>query len=110
MNQNPRESLNNGPQPIYSFEKDRKLRNILGDAQLKALKRDSSLKELLKLQTELVHKVDMLRQKYPDAESYAMFHVLGGSTPGGNNPVKYDDFPDDDSVEKFVNDLVERYK
>lgn len=41
-----------------------------------------------------------LKKKYPDFESYRLYHVLVGSTPKGKCE-KYD-FPDEDSVEVFI--------
>lgn len=47
---------------------------------------------------------EKLLEKYPDARSYLLFHLLIGSTP------PYDlslfDFPGDDSVEKFIKEKL----
>lgn len=44
-----------------------------------------------------------LDKKYPNARDYELWHVLVGS---GISPRKNFDFPGEDSVEKFLNDLL----
>jgi len=47
---------------------------------------------------------DNLRRNYPDCQGYRLFHVLSGSSVDENQCDKFD-FPDEDSVEKFINEL-----
>jgi len=102
-------SPESSPKPVYNFEKDRKLRDLLGETQHKVILRDNDgFEETQKLQDELIKKVTELKDKYPDAYRYSMFHILGGSTMAA--PALHEDFPGDDSVEKFLNDLVKRYE
>jgi len=50
-----------------------------------------------------------LMEKYPDCFDYLYYHILGGSTPPQGMGFKKFDFPDNDSVEKFIDDLYEEY-
>ena len=45
-----------------------------------------------------------LMDKYPDCQKYILFHVLIGSTPPPS-AVSKDDFPGEDSIIKFVENL-----
>lgn len=42
-----------------------------------------------------------IRQKYPDAETYQLFHLLAGSTFDKDDAPNFD-FPGEDSIEKFI--------
>ena len=52
---------------------------------------------------------DYLKSKYPDFLKYAMYHVLGFGSISKSMGVIHDDFPGEDSVELFVNNLVKKY-
>lgn len=47
-----------------------------------------------------------IQKKYPDFADYELYHLLIGSTP--SKPCSKFDFPDDDSVESFLNVLPEK--
>jgi hypothetical protein len=48
---------------------------------------------------------DHLRTNYPDCQTYRLFHVLSGSGVDEGQCDKFD-FPDEDSVEQFINKLA----
>jgi hypothetical protein len=62
--------------------------------------------KLLEIHDELVKRAEYLESKYPNANEYAMYHVLIGSTIGERMSIMYDDFPDDDSVELYLDNLI----
>ncbi|KKS25413.1 MAG: hypothetical protein UU83_C0006G0015 [Candidatus Jorgensenbacteria bacterium GW2011_GWF2_41_8] len=45
-----------------------------------------------------------LTEKYPDCRNYILFHVLISSTPPSNATIK-EDFPGEDSIIKFIENL-----
>ncbi len=48
-----------------------------------------------------------LLAKYPKATSYAFFHILGGSTINNSiGTIEHEDFPGEDSVELFIDNLM----
>lgn len=48
-----------------------------------------------------------LLARYPDATSYAFFHILGGSTFNDSiRAIEHEDFPGNDSVELFIDNLM----
>ena len=99
------------PPPIYSVEKLQKMRIALGKIQERVLQRDNkNFEETDRFQIELIEYVAYLRRKYADAEKYAMFHVLGGSSIDPKIGVTNEDFPGDDSVEGFLEKLAEKYR
>ncbi len=56
---------------------------------------------------EVAWMAEGLRIKYPDYESYAFYHILSGSTIDESiAPIKYEDFPGEDSVELFIDSLI----
>ncbi len=97
--------------PEYNHEKVEKFRKVYGEILHKLIARSGDdFTEIENLQTDLVQKVRDLESKYPNAVRYGMFHIMGGSTIPENLPALYDDFPGDDSVEKFLNDLAKKYE
>lgn len=54
--------------------------------------------------------VDYLKSKYPNAMHYIIMHILIGSTPRPDSQTMYGDFPGDDSIEKYVEGLLKKYK
>ncbi len=71
---------------------------------------EEKLDKLSKFQNAIIERADYLKRKYPNAVKYATFHYLIGSTPNMDSNTIYEDFPEEDSVEKFMTDLVERCK
>ena len=63
--------------------------------------------KLFEFQDKLVEYANYIKTKYPNWNNYIVFHILIGSTPPDDNPnlTKYD-FPEDDSVEKFIRSFV----
>lgn len=45
---------------------------------------------------------NVIKNKYPDYSKYQLWHLLISSTIGDNTKIIYFDFPDNDSVEKFI--------
>ncbi len=53
-----------------------------------------------------------LKGKYPDFNRYELYHALVGSNlfaDPGYSFYTQEDFPGDDSIEKFLNDLITEY-
>ena len=59
---------------------------------------------------EFTARVKYLRGKYPDHDQRTILHAVSfsGSYPSDGVTIE-DDFPGDDSVEKFVNHLAQKY-
>lgn len=59
---------------------------------------------------ELVDFTDLLNSKYPDAQDYRLYHIIamlsGGDLVEAASKL---DFPGDDSVEQFINELAVKY-
>ncbi|MBI3305601.1 hypothetical protein HYZ82_00500 [Candidatus Nomurabacteria bacterium] len=96
--------------PVYNHEKVEKFRTVFEKIVKNVMALDDQdLTKTIELQKELVKKVTDLENKYSNAVRYGMFHILGGSTIPSDLPALYDDFPNGDSVEKFLEDLLKRY-
>ncbi len=66
-------------------------------------------KNLRKLNDPVIGFVANLREKYQDYEDYTLYHSLTGTICSKKGCSKYD-FPGEDSVEKFIENLSENYK
>ena len=69
----------------------------------------------MEMQDKVVEFAKNIKDKYGNEECthYAAFHILAGSTPRkswSEFPEEYVDFPDGDSIEKFLEKLSEEYK
>jgi hypothetical protein len=53
---------------------------------------------------KIVEFAQKLKAKYEDYGDYRLWYILAGGTPDYQGEEKMD-FPDDDSVEKFINSL-----
>lgn len=62
------------------------------------------------VQPEIVQHSDYLKAKYPDCKRRSIYHAFIGSSIGKSDLIIDEDFPGDDSVVKFVEYLVEKYK
>ncbi len=58
---------------------------------------------------EIVEFSKILEKKYPDTKKHIIFHDLIGSGMVSTDEVVYEDFPGNDSVEKFVANLAKKY-
>jgi hypothetical protein len=105
------ENLKTEQKRVYSPEKNAETLRTLFDLRLRAM--HGEIGNLQGMEDEIGAFVDTLKKKYgnPGVEKYAMWHALAGSSidPKREALISNDDFPGDDSVEKFVNDLVNRY-
>ena len=67
-----------------------------------------------KMHNEIVKQVKYLRGEYPDANRRTVVSILAGSgislAYSHDHDIVEDDFLGEDSVEKFLNDLVNKYK
>lgn len=61
-----------------------------------------SIEKLMEFQNKLVEYIKDIRIKYPNYDKYVVYHVLIGSTLPDGVTIIEDDFPGDDSVEKFL--------
>ena len=59
---------------------------------------------------DIASHVSKLRSSYPDSQDYAILHMLIWSTLDPNKKCSYKDFPGDDSIEKFIDNLIVKYK
>ena len=104
MNQQPSKLL------TYSLEEDRRLRNKLTAIQSKLIA-ENDLEKFNEYRNKINKQIEYLTDKYkPNALNYASLHILSGSTPVSAFGATNNDFPGEDSVEKFINDLAESYK
>ena len=57
---------------------------------------------------EALERAKYLRGKYPNATSYAFFHILGASgiDESTYGVITHEDFPGEDSVEMFIDNLT----
>ena len=86
-------------------ERNKKIWKILS-----GLYESLSDEELNALLEEVQSRVEYLRGKYSNHINYKILHVLSGSGIHDlHSGVIEDDFPGDDSVEKFVDDLAKKY-
>ncbi len=110
LGQQPSESGNEKVKKV-DLEKVRKFHEMIEELKSRFI-RNHDEKSLLILEDQLSKRFLYLEKKYsPRAHSYAMFHALGGgSTIAPWMNVNENDFPGDDSVEKFLNILTEKYK
>ena len=95
--------------PIYSPEKVQALKTALMNAQLTIVRRTpGNQDEITRFQREIRGRVAYLEQEYKgNFRSYAMFQVLKSDRKPPE--IKHEDFPGEDSVEKFLTDLIARY-
>ena len=52
----------------------------------------------------------LLREKYTNLEGCRLYHLLIGSSINPEKKVEQFDFPGEDSIEKFINDFLNRKK
>lgn len=79
--------------------------NAISSRVTKRAEETKNMDELSKLSGEVLVFVNSLKAKYPNAKEYMIMHSLFGSGYGSI----FSDFPGEDSVEKFVNGLEQRY-
>ena len=67
--------------------------------------------KLLEVYEEVSRHAKLLREKYPDCNKRVFYHILIGSSLSSRmGPIIEDDFPGEDSVEKFIENLTEKYQ
>jgi hypothetical protein len=71
-------------------------------------KLNSSDEEYNSFRRRIIEKVHDLQSKYPDSGQYLMAYVIAQGTPP-NSCSKFD-FPGDDSIEKFIEELEKEEK
>jgi hypothetical protein len=93
---------NNEPFIIPFSEKTQQIASKLKKLQIEVSNEEGDKEE--KLFNKIFDFASALRKKYPDAQKYELYHALIGS----GVPEKLDkiDFPGDDSIENFINDLI----
>ena len=95
----------NSQEPMGFSEKAQRIKAVLLE-----LYETTSTENVIKIMDEIAEFQRRLVKKYPRAMDYALLHALIGSTLIKKGIYTYEDFPGDDSVEKFMNDLAEKYK
>ena len=92
-------SIGNAPKPNNPKSNIEKIKE-----ERIALYASFSLEKITEFQDKLIKYIKDIRIKYPDYEKYVVYHVLVGSTLPDGVTIIEDDFPGDDSVEKFLKD------
>lgn len=95
MPSNKQEQLNQ--QEKKSFE------SVLVEVQQK--RKDAYKRDVRETHAKIIEFAHHLREKYPDCEERLLFHILIGSSPKPDAIIKEDDFPDEDSIIKFIENL-----
>ena len=73
--------------------------------------RELSGQQLMNLFQDIASRVDYLKSKYPNLTNYRALHALiGSSIHSSHSGIIEDDLPGDDSIEKFIKDLVDSDK
>lgn len=72
------------------------------------LKEIRSKYDIFEFSDAIVDFINVLREKYTDLEGYTLFHILIGSSINPEKKVEGFDFPSEDSIEKFINDFLEK--
>lgn len=66
--------------------------------------------EIIEIQDKIVAFDKHLKTVYPNATQFNVLHALIGSTPNKDDPAMiFEDFPGEDSIEKFVNAIEAEY-
>ncbi|MCF7835581.1 MAG: hypothetical protein K9M15_00440 [Candidatus Marinimicrobia bacterium] len=85
------------------FNKESKIADVK-----KELKKVYEKADMLEVHEKVVAYSDEIAGKYPDYRDYELYHALIGSGVPEGACSKFD-FPGEDSVERFVEKLVEEY-
>lgn len=101
MDKLTKQSRGNEGELVYSPEKVSRFLHMLFNLRFEVI--DDPISEK-KLDEEIKAFTIRLRKKYPNTTQYAMMHALMGSTIDLDDKIQilYEDFPGDDSVEKFI--------
>lgn len=105
--------LAKSPNPVNAIEKT--VERVLAEA------RDQKIKDRIlalyktgsfeKVHDDIVKHVKRLKEKYDDLMNYTVVHALiGSSVRFADHDLAESDLPGDDSIEKFVEALEEKYK
>lgn len=90
------------PQPAYSEERYKELREKM-IVFVESLSDDEAMDVIEKFNERGIS----LLEKYEDARDYAFFHALIGSSGIDKMlNIKHEDFPGEDSVELFIDNLM----
>lgn len=95
---------------VYSPEEIKKVEGEILALRLKF--KQTSLENYQQLEEEIRLFTKYLTDKYQhNVSKYAMWHAFGGSTisPDREAKILFSDFPDNDSVQKFVESLMKTY-
>jgi len=90
---------------LVSFlERDRKIK----DARLALF--ENAPEKINKIWGEIAERIKYLKNKYDDYNDRAVFQALAGGSFSNTDPnINEEDFPGEDSVVKFVEDLEKEY-
>jgi len=90
------------PESKYSIERYMAYKQKLGDFIMSL-----PFERMIEVQTMLADKGQKLRDKYPNYRRYSMYHSLAQSSiDDGMEKIEMDDFPGEDSVETFIDNLT----
>jgi len=96
--------------PLTPSKKNQRIYDIFSKLQMSAF--DMSFEKMMDFQEKVAARAQYLKGKYPDWEKRAVYHILSGSGMSGkaSSEVIEEDFPEEDSIEKFLSDLEAKYK
>jgi hypothetical protein len=87
-------------------ERDQKIKNRMDD-----LRRIRPMEKMEQILNEIHDFVARIDAKYKNSRDYSMLHaIIGSGMMSTHKNVVEDDFPGDDSIEKFVDYLENKYK
>lgn len=97
--------------PMAVLDANQKRIDKIHNLQLKISESFSQENNNAELVSEEIYKfAQYLKKVYKDCEKHRLYHMLIGSTaPSSMVGIIEEDFPGQDSIEKFVDDLAERY-
>ena len=106
----PNTNLETKEKILPTSERNQRIKDKMLIIVTSILNSEKKKEKIIEFQNEIVTRVNYLKSKYPDCQNYTIIHALSGSSiyVSDTNIIE-DDFPGDDSIEKFVDDLYKRY-
>lgn len=103
MNFNPENHTGNGLDSLSPEIKTKylALRSVFDGKYAEAKKNN----RILDFHEEITKFANKLKGTYSDTPEYLFFHILVGSTPPSGVELTKTDFPNEDSIETYINDL-----
>jgi hypothetical protein len=96
------------PEIVNNYESDPKAEIVADLAAKRALLLDEKNDPDLEMYNKIVAFAEHLQSVQMDCENYELYHLLVGSTSMQKCPNF--DFPEDDSIAKFIEDMYKKMK